>query len=75
MNSQQRDGYTSYLLRLWRAREGEQLVWRASLDDPLTGERIGFIELEAMFNYLRQKTELVVSLCEGKTDALEGSQD
>ena len=52
----------SFILRLWQiqgeeiqgARE-EQWLWRASLDDPQTGDRVGFTNLEALFNYIREK--------------------
>lgn len=49
-------GYRSYLLRLWQIKYGEELVWRASLEDPFTGERRGFASLEALFDFLWQKT-------------------
>jgi hypothetical protein len=50
-------GYHSYLLRLWRAREGERDVWRASLQDPQSGERISFATAEALFAYLQEQLE------------------
>lgn len=46
-----RTRYRSFMLRLWRE-EGEDLAWRASLEDPLTGERQVFPDLEALFDYL-----------------------
>lgn len=48
--------YQSYLLRLWPAGDESQIVWRASLDSPGTGERIGFANLEELFDFLRQQT-------------------
>jgi len=48
--------YMSYLLRLWRTSTDGQGVWRASLTDPLTAERIGFADLEALFEFLRRQT-------------------
>ncbi|MBL7183254.1 MAG: hypothetical protein ISS50_02265 [Anaerolineae bacterium] len=55
--------YLSYLLRLWRVRgdEGahqsaEKPIWRASLESPFTGERMGFASLDALFAFLRQQT-------------------
>ena len=48
--------YFSYLLRLWREVEGTA-VWRASLQDPRTGERVGFASLDDMFKYLRHQVE------------------
>jgi hypothetical protein len=35
---------------------GEQLVWRASLEDPRTGERHGFASLEQLVAHLTQQT-------------------
>ena len=51
--------YLSYLVRLWQASSGGELVWRASLEDPHTGERRGFACLEALFAFLRQQTGTV----------------
>ena len=48
--------YLSYLLRLWREKGGETIRWRASLQDPHSGERVGFACLEELFGYLRQET-------------------
>jgi hypothetical protein len=47
--------YQSYLLRLWRAKEGEE-GWRASLESAQTGERRGFATLDALFDYVRLQT-------------------
>lgn len=43
-----------YILRLWRA----DSAWRAALENPRTGERIGFENLERLFAYLMEQTEL-----------------
>jgi hypothetical protein len=54
--------YQSYLLRLWLVRSGaafpqqEEPVWRASLEDPVCGERLGFANLEGLFSHLRRQT-------------------
>ena len=47
----------SYLLRLWPADSAGQLVWRASLENAQTGERLGFATLEQLFVFLMQQTE------------------
>lgn len=53
--------YLSYLVRLWRARDdqfapGEGLtVWRASIENPHTGERRAFRSLDALVAYLRRQ--------------------
>ncbi len=49
----ERSGYIAYLLRLWRAGGGGE--WRASVEDPHTGERRGFASLEALFAFLREQ--------------------
>jgi len=47
--------YRSYLLRLWRVKEGDRDVWRASLQDPQSGERISFATVEALFAFLEKQ--------------------
>ena len=49
--------YVSYLLRLWRVKEGDKDVWRASLQDPQSGERISFATVEALFAFLQEQLE------------------
>jgi hypothetical protein len=44
--------YMSYLLRIWRSGENEQAVWRASLEDPMTGQRHGFHTLSDLYIFL-----------------------
>ena len=51
--STQRPAHLSYLLRLWQAPGETEQPWRASLENPLTGERRGFADLEAALAYLR----------------------
>jgi hypothetical protein len=50
-------GYRSYLLRLWRVKVGGRDLWRASLQDPQSGERISFATVEALFAYLQEQLE------------------
>jgi hypothetical protein len=52
----ERRQYRSYLLRLWRARDGDVWLWRASLENVRTGERHGFAQLEQLFAFLKQQT-------------------
>ena len=47
--------YLSYLLRLWETESGGQGIWRASLEDPRTGERKGFASLTDLFTFLEQE--------------------
>jgi hypothetical protein len=49
-------GYLSYLLRLWQAGSRDRTVWRASLENPMTGERRGFATLKELFTFLETQT-------------------
>jgi hypothetical protein len=49
-------GYAAYLLRLWREKGTGPTRWRASLQDPHSGERVGFANLEELLGYLRRVT-------------------
>jgi hypothetical protein len=51
--------YLSYMLRLWQAgsRDGKS-VWRASLENPHTGERQAFRDVEALVAFLVEKTSM-----------------
>ena len=51
--------YLSFLLRLWRVGSGEATVWRASLQDTLTDERVNFASLEDLLVHLRRQMGLV----------------
>ena len=46
--------YFSYLLRLWR--EGDTAPWRASLEDPHTGERRNFARVQDLFKAIEEET-------------------
>ncbi len=56
-HDQKRAHYLSYLLRLWCPEESQLACWRASLEDPHTGERIGFANLEELFAFLMAQVE------------------
>ena len=53
--SREQRGYLSYLLRLWQIRSEGKLVWRASLESSLTGERKGFASLTDLFTFLEEE--------------------
>jgi hypothetical protein len=52
--------YLSYLLRLWQesngGASGEAPLWRASLEKPQTGDRLGFASLADLFAFLENET-------------------
>jgi hypothetical protein len=48
----EQSNYASYLLRLWRAEEDGRLVWRASLEGTVDGQRLNFSSLEALIAFL-----------------------
>lgn len=50
-------GYLSYLLRLWQSGSRDSAVWRASLENPMTGERLGFATLKELFIFLETQAE------------------
>ena len=50
--------YRSYLLTFWEERSQDptaSAVWRFSLEDPHTGKRSGFADLEALIAALQQE--------------------
>lgn len=65
--------YLSYLLRLWQTQSGGELVHRASLESAHTGERVGFANLDDLFEFLRMRTG-VVSGAEGDPNGGQESE-
>jgi hypothetical protein len=61
-------GYLSFLLRLWRAGDTDQPAWRASLENPLTGERQVFADLGALHAFLSDRTRKGLPCGEGAPD-------
>jgi hypothetical protein len=61
-HDENQEAYLSYLLRLWRAGDAtlaldrREPIWRASLEHPHTGERVGFASLEDLLEYLQHQT-------------------
>ena len=48
--------YLAYLLRLWKMENGDNVIWRAALEDSSTGIQFGFANLSALFSFLREQT-------------------
>lgn len=46
--------YLAYLVRLWREGPG---VWRGMLEDPKTGERLYFKDVDDLLAFLREQVE------------------
>jgi hypothetical protein len=51
-----RGRYHAYLLRLWCVDANGEVVWRASIEDPHTGERHGFAKLDRLYEFLEEQT-------------------
>ena len=51
--------YLAYLLRLWQATSDERTAWRATLENPHTGERHAFATLGALFAFLDAETTAI----------------
>jgi hypothetical protein len=47
-------GYRSFLLRLWCSMHNGEHTWRASLEDPRTGQQHFFSSLDSLNEFLRQ---------------------
>ena len=54
--SNEQSDYFSYLLRLWREKDKDRPVWRASLERSRTAERQVFPSLDDLFEYLQWQT-------------------
>ena len=48
--------YLAYMLRLWQVETEAGRAWRASLESPHTGERLGFAGLEALVVFQEERT-------------------
>jgi hypothetical protein len=51
-----KDQYLAFMLRLWQVGHGEGAEWRASLEDPHTGELRAFASLGALVAFLEEIT-------------------
>ncbi|MBN1886384.1 MAG: hypothetical protein JW850_00275 [Thermoflexales bacterium] len=59
MNGEQskQERYLSYMLRLWETSSEDDHIWRASLESPGSGKRLGFASLEELFAFLKDETK------------------
>lgn len=44
--------YLAYMLRIWKENDAGMSTWRASVEDPHSGERRGFPNLDALITFL-----------------------
>ena len=72
MKSEIKHTYLAYLLRLWR--DDESTPWRASLENPHTGERKIFSSLKKLVEYLQEQTGLEDLKDEEEADFLSDFQ-
>ncbi len=49
-----RPTYHAFLIRLWQ--EGDT-IWRATLEDPHTGQRHAFADVDSLLMYIRHQVE------------------
>ena len=49
--------YLSYLLRMWQTSDGEEMVWRASVQSPDSKEQHGFANLEELMRFLQEQAD------------------
>jgi len=58
MMQEQKRGYFAYLLRLWHVHQQKGWSWRASLESPTSGNRLGFTSIDDLCAFLRRETLL-----------------
>ncbi|HTP08716.1 MAG TPA: hypothetical protein VMP08_10720 [Anaerolineae bacterium] len=58
--------YMAFLLRLWRVDEVDGVQWHASLEEPSTGERRGFANIDRLCAFLEEQ-------CRGADDQVAES--
>ena len=47
--------YRSYLLRVWQPGDSDPPEWRMSLENVMTHERLGFIDLADLVTFLKKQ--------------------
>jgi hypothetical protein len=67
MSNEPVPNYFSYLVRLWRL--NDTAMWRATLQDPHTGQKFLFDSVESLFSFLNQQLGKPASVVEQPTDA------
>lgn len=65
----------SFILRLWQADPSKTTHWRASVEIPETGQRIGFASLEQLFAFLMDISEKNCDLKMIAENSVEDARD
>lgn len=66
--------YLAFLLRLWRVNDEDYSIWRASLENPHTGERHAFATIEDLFTFLGTETRALTRQDAGVSETDQRSQ-
>lgn len=53
MNAPKTANYYAYLLRFWRG--DDNTAWRATLEDPHSGQQLSFADMDALFAFLAEQ--------------------
>ncbi|MCG3210709.1 MAG: hypothetical protein FOGNACKC_04340 [Anaerolineae bacterium] len=70
MPDRQTVNYRAYLLRL--RRDSRTTPWRVTIENPHTGERLGFADLREFVAFLEAETEVSLLPERGETEAENG---
>jgi hypothetical protein len=66
MGSEPEQTYSSFLVRIWRRESARTSAWQAMVEDPGTGTRRAFAELESLFDFLREQAGVMAVLPESR---------
>jgi len=47
--------YLAYMVRLWAVHRNSDVLWRASVENAHTGERLAFEDMESLCRYMNAK--------------------
>ena len=63
--------YQSFLLRIWRVKDGRRLQWRITLEDTLIGKVWSFPNLETLMAHLQCLDDLGLDRNEDPNNSIE----
>lgn len=67
----QKSIYYSFLFRLWLVEQDNQFTWRASLEDPLTGQDQLFSSLDDLIHFLQNEFTLPIEKDKNKQTSIK----